>query len=77
VVRAVKDIENDIRALSLEEKRDLLRALIAELDAPADPAVEELWLAESQRRHRELVEGKVKGTPGPVVFERLRSRLGR
>jgi hypothetical protein len=52
-----------------------LRTLIAELDTPADPNVEKVWLEASQRRYRELVEGKVKGIPGPLVFERLRSRL--
>lgn len=75
MARLIEEIETDIRALSGEEKRELLRALIAELDTPADPDVEKAWLEESQRRYRELVEGKVKGIPGPLVFERLRSRL--
>jgi hypothetical protein len=75
MARPIEDIERDIRALSGEEKRELLRALIAELDTPADPDVEKAWLEASQRRYRELVEGKVKGVPGALVFERLRSRL--
>ncbi len=77
MARAIRDIENDIRALSADEKTELLRTLIAELDTPADPNIERAWLETSQRRYRELVEGKVKGVPGPLVFERLRSRLGR
>ena len=76
MARAVKDIEQDIRTLSSEDKVELLRALIAELDMPADPDVERAWLETSQRRYRELVEGKVRGVPGPLVFERLRARLG-
>lgn len=76
MTRAVKDIEADIRSLSKDEKSELLRSLIAELDAPADPDVERAWLETSQRRYRELIEGRVKGIPGPLVFERLRSRLG-
>lgn len=75
MARAIEDIEKDIRELSGEEKRELLRTLIAELDPPADPNVEKAWLEASQRRYRELVEGKVKGIPGPLVFERLRARL--
>ena len=55
----------------------MLRSLIAELDAPVDADVERAWLEEAQRRHRELVEGKVKGVPGERVFENLRSRLRR
>jgi hypothetical protein len=77
MAKAVKEIEQEIRALSGEEKIELLRSLIDELDAPADPNVERAWLETSQRRYRELVEGNVKGVPGALVFRRLRARLGR
>jgi len=75
MARALSEIEREIRELDAEQKRDLLRRLIAELDAPADAEVEKAWLKESQRRYRELVEGKVKGVPGALVFERLRARI--
>jgi hypothetical protein len=73
---AVEDIEKEIRSLSAEDKVELLRTLIAELNMPADPNVERAWLETAQRRYRELVEGKVKGVPGPLVFQRLLARLG-
>jgi len=76
MAKAIKDIEAEIRGLSSEDRINLLRTLIAELDAPADANVERAWLETAQRRYRELVEGKVKGVPGPLVFDRLRSRLG-
>ncbi len=76
MARAIEDIEDDIRALSAREKRELLRTLVEELDAPADPDVEKAWLEESQRRFRELVEGTVKGVPGQEALDRLRVRLG-
>lgn len=76
MAKAIKEIEQDIRALSPEDKLELLRALITELDTPADPDVDRAWLETAQRRYKELVEGKVKGVPGPLVFERLRERLG-
>ena len=76
MARSVKDIEKEIRSLSADDRVELLRTLIAELDTPADPNVERAWLETAQRRYRELVEGKIKGIPGPLVFERLRSRLG-
>jgi acyl-CoA reductase-like NAD-dependent aldehyde dehydrogenase len=75
MAKAVKDIEREIRELSSEERAELMRSLIADLDAPADANVERAWLETSQRRYRELVEGKVKGVPGPLVFDRLRQRL--
>jgi len=74
--RAIADIEREILELSPEEKAELVRALIADLDGPADANVECAWLETSQRRYRELIEGKVKGVPGPLVFDRLRKRLG-
>ena len=77
MAHSIEKIEEDIRSLSVAEKLELLRSLIAELDAPADNDVERAWLEEAQRRHRELVEGKIKGIPGERVFENLRSRLRR
>jgi putative addiction module component (TIGR02574 family) len=74
---AVAEIEAKIRALSLEDKADLIRSLIAELDGPADANVEVAWLKEAQRRHREVVEGKVQPVPGERVFANLRARLKR
>jgi hypothetical protein len=76
MARAIAEIEEEIRALSTEEKRELLRTLIAELDAPSDPDVEREWLNAAQRRYGEIAEGRVQGVPGPFVFKRLRSRLG-
>lgn len=71
----VPEIETKIRSLSLEDKTELIRALIAELDGLADGDVERAWLQEAQRRYREVVEGKVQPVPGECVFENLRGRL--
>ena len=71
------EIEAKIRSLSVEDKAGLIRSLIAELDGPADAGVERAWLEEAQRRHRELVEGKVQAISVDRVFENLHSRLKR
>ena len=76
MAKAVKDIEREIRGLSSEERAELMRSLIADLDGLADANVERAWLETSQRKYRELVEGLVEGVPGPLVFDRLRKRLG-
>ena len=73
----VAEIEARIRSLSLEDKTELVRALISELDGPADSDVERVWLEEAQRRHREVIEGKVQPVSGERVFEYLRARLKR
>ena len=77
MAHSVEKIEEEIRSLSSAEKVELLRLLIAELDASADADVERAWLEEAQKRHRELIEGTVKGVPGERGFENLRSRLRR
>ncbi len=74
---AVAEIEAKVRTLSREDKAELIRTLIAELDGPADPDVERAWFEEAKRRHREIVEGKVKSVPAERVFENLRTRLKR
>lgn len=76
MAHSVEKIEEDIRSLNATEKVQLLRLLLAELDAPADADVERAWLEEAQRRHKALVEGKAQGAPGERVFENLRARLG-
>lgn len=73
----VAEIEAKVRALSPDEKADLIRSLIADLDGPADTGVEAAWLEEAQRRHREIVEGKVRPVAGKRVFANLRARLKR
>lgn len=71
----VAEIEAKIRSLSLEDKTELIRSLIAELDGLADADVERAWLIEAQRRHRDIAEGKVKPVPAQRVFQNLRARL--
>jgi len=73
----VEEIEAKIRSLKREQKTESLRSLIAELDGPPDSDVERAWLEVAKRRHREIVEGKVKPVPGDGVFKKVRSRLKR
>ena len=75
MARAIEDIANDIRGLTADEKRVLLRSLIDELDAPADPEVEKAWLETAQRRFLEIQDGTVRGVPGEEVMDRVRALL--
>jgi hypothetical protein len=72
-----EEIEAKIRSLRPEERAELLRALIAELDGPPESHVERAWLDVAQERHRELIDGKTQPVPSERVFERARSRLKR
>ena len=73
----IVEIEARIRLLRPEDRADLIRALIVELDGPADDDVDGAWLKEAQRRYQEVVEGKVQAVPGERVFANLRARLKR
>jgi hypothetical protein len=57
------EIEKEIRALEPDDQEHLRRALLEELDGPADPDVERAWLAEAQRRSQELDSGAVGAIP--------------
>ena len=71
----VGEIEARIRALSPSERLDLIRALLGELQGPEDEGAEQAWLQEVEKRHKELLDGTVKGVPGDQVFKDLRDRL--
>lgn len=74
---SVAELEAKIRALSPDEKAGLIRSLLADLGGPEDARLEQAWLDEAERRHRELLDGKVQGISGKLVFENLRTRLKR
>ena len=75
MARAISEIEKEIRSLARPEQEQLLRALLEELDGPADPDAERAWLDEVQRRSAEFDAGLVKPVPAEEVFDRVRSRL--
>ena len=75
MLEEVAEIEAKIRALSIEEKAVLIRALISDLDGPVDTDIERAWVQEATRRHREIIEGKVQTVPADRVFQNLGSRL--
>lgn len=75
MARAISDIEKEIRSLARPEQERLLRALLEELDGPADADADRSWLEEVQRRSAAFDAGLMQSTPAEKVFERVRSRL--
>jgi putative addiction module component (TIGR02574 family) len=61
--------------LTPQEKASLARILIDELDPASDRDVEQLWIAESQRRYEAYLKGELKSVSGEEVMSRVRSRL--
>jgi len=68
-------MEKQIRMLSPREKATLARILIEELDPSLDAEVEQLWIAEAERRYDDFQKGKVEALPGDEVMARARNRL--
>jgi putative addiction module component (TIGR02574 family) len=69
------DLERQARALTPQEKATLARILIAELDPALDLEIEQLWIAEAQRRYQAFLNGELKALPGDEVMAKARSRL--
>ena len=75
MARALADIERDISALSQEERTELLRKLIDDLDAPGDANSEAAWLKESERRLGEIENGTARTFPADDVIKDARKLL--
>ena len=71
MARAVSIIQQEIRTLSASDKAQLLRTLLEELDGPTDPGVDAAWVAEVQRRSREIDDGVVQTLPADEVFRKI------
>ena len=70
-----EELKKQTRLLTAKEKAMLARILIEELDASTDTNVEQLWVAESQRRYQAYLRGEIEAYPGDEVMTRARNRL--
>ena len=71
----LEELKKQTRLLTAQEKAMLARILIEELDASTDTNVEQLWVAESQRRYQAYLRGEIEAYPGDEVMTRARNRL--
>ena len=71
----LEELKKKSRLLTAHEKATLARILIEGLDAAADSNVEQLWIAESQRRYQAYLRGELEARPGDEVMTRVRKRL--
>jgi len=71
--QTVESLEAEALLLSAAEHAQLVERLIASLDA--DPAVEEAWAAEVERRHAEIENNTVSPLSGPETLARLRAEF--
>jgi hypothetical protein len=69
------ELEKQARLLTPQEKATLAHILIEELDPLVDSDVEQIWIAEAQRRYQAYLKGELESLPGDEVMSRARSRL--
>jgi putative addiction module component (TIGR02574 family) len=70
---ALDVLEAEVLGLSVLQRSHLLDRLITSLDA--DPAIQQAWAAEAERRDADIDSGKVALVSGQAVVARLRATL--
>lgn len=70
-----EQLEAEIMKLDVDARARLAEKLILSLDAPSDEENLRLWVAEAERRLRDLREGRAKEIPAEEVFRRARQAI--
>jgi putative addiction module component (TIGR02574 family) len=68
-------IETEALHLPPEQRAVLAQKLLLSLDAPSEPEIAEAWLAEAQRRAKEIDEGTVQTLSAEEVSKKARALL--
>lgn len=71
----LEQIIEETRHWPPEKVGELVGRLTEDLHS-SDPAIEDAWMAEIDRRLEEIQTGKVQGIPGEEVSARIRRMLG-
>lgn len=72
---SLKEIEAEIKHLTLEERAALAKWIVASLDELSESEIEALWVQEAERRLDELEQGAIIGIPAEDVLRRGRAAL--
>ncbi len=73
MARDLEELEAEVMKLSLEARARLAEKLILSPDAPSDEENLRLWVAEAERRLKDLRAGRAKEVPAEDVFRRARA----
>ena len=72
---SIKEIEAEIRKLSLQDRAALAKWIVETLDELSQAEVEALWAEEAERRLDELEQGLVTAIPAEEVLRRARAAI--
>ena len=70
-----EQLEAEIMRLSIDVRARLAERIILSLDAPSDEENLQLWVQETERRLKDLREGKAKEVAAEDVFRRARAAI--
>jgi len=76
MAHSLSEIEKDALRLPAEDRARLAVRLLSSLEGTTESPeqIEKLWIAEAERRFRELRDGVVQGIPAREVFAELRTK---
>ena len=72
----LQKIEEDALLLPAAEREHLVEQLLRSLRDDAVPDIDPAWIAEAERRYRELESGQVQALPGEGLIDQIRQELG-
>jgi putative addiction module component (TIGR02574 family) len=75
MVMNLKQIEDEVLHLSLEERAGLAQKLLLSLEVASEEEIENDWMSEAHRRAKELDEGIVKAIPAEEVRKKAQALL--
>ena len=70
-------IEQEVLVLPSNERLALIDKLITSLNLPTQTDIDILWAEETEKRIKELDDGKVQGIAGEDVFAEMRLNLSK
>jgi len=76
MAHSLPEIEKDALRLPAEDRARLAVRLLSSLEETTESPeeIEKIWIAEAERRFRELRDGVVEGIPAREVFTELRAK---
>jgi putative addiction module component (TIGR02574 family) len=74
-IMSIKEIEAEIKKLSLQDRAALAKWLVESLDQLSAAEIDALWAEEAERRLDELEQGRVAEIPAEDVLRRARTAI--
>jgi hypothetical protein len=73
--RTLQEVQEEALELDLDERAALAEKLLRSLEGISEAENERLWMAEADRRRREIESGQVEALPGDEVLRRAAAEI--